>query len=47
MNNKVVSIWLDQPKLKNHFGYTPIYGVTLEPRFGVRVGSGPQRINVY
>ena len=47
MNNKVISIWLDQSKLKNHFGNTPIYGIVLEPRFGARVGPSPHRINLY
>jgi hypothetical protein len=47
MNNKVISIWLDQSKLKNHFGNTPIYGIVLEPRFDVRAGSSPQCINLY
>jgi hypothetical protein len=37
MNNKVISVWLDQSMVKNHFGNTPIYGVVLEPRFGVHV----------
>jgi hypothetical protein len=30
--NKVISIWLDPSKLKNHFGNTPIYGTVFEPR---------------
>ena len=47
MNNKVISIWLDQSKLKNHFGNTPIYGIVLEHQFGARVGPSPHRINLY
>jgi hypothetical protein len=27
LDNKVISIWLDPTKVKNHFGNTPIYGV--------------------
>ena len=41
MNNQVISIMLDQSKLKNHFGNTPIYGVVFEPRPGMHMGSNP------
>src|ERR671933_212777 len=41
MNNRVISIMLDQSKLKNHFGNTPIYGVVFEPRPGMHMGSNP------
>jgi hypothetical protein len=29
MNNRVISIWLDEAKVNNHFGNTPIFGVIL------------------
>jgi hypothetical protein len=27
MNNRIISIWLDEAKVNNHFGNTPIFGV--------------------
>ena len=27
MNNRVISIWLDPAKVKNHYGNTPIFGI--------------------
>ncbi len=34
MNNRVISIWLDPGKVKNHFGNTPIFGIVFRPEIG-------------
>ncbi len=34
MDNKVLSIWLDPAKVKNHFGNTPIFGIVAETHGG-------------
>lgn len=34
MNNRVISMWLDPAKVKNHFGSTPIFGIVFRPELG-------------
>jgi hypothetical protein len=42
MNNRVISIWLDEAKVNNHFGNTPIFGVIFmhdkgPPKMGIPI----------
>jgi hypothetical protein len=35
MNNRVISIWLDPAKVKNHYGNTPIFGIVFKREMGL------------
>ena len=34
MNNRVISIWLDPAKVKDHYGNTPIFGIVFKREMG-------------
>jgi hypothetical protein len=34
MNDRVISIWLDPTKVKNHYGNTPIFGIVFKREMG-------------
>jgi|SRR5215212_2230438 hypothetical protein len=36
MNDRVISIWLDPAKVKNHYGNTPIFGIVFKREMGPR-----------
>jgi hypothetical protein len=36
MNDRVISIWLDPTKVKNHYGNTPIFGIVFKREMGTR-----------
>lgn len=46
MDNRVISIWLDPAKVKNHFGSTPIFGIVFKREMGPSPSLLPQPPNM-